>query len=516
MKKRKQQNKNAKKIIITLGTIATCIIIFSVIFAIININNKNISKGVKIEGIEVSGLTREQAKEKLEEIYKTKDITLKYEDYETTITQEELETKYDIDTAVNQAILVGKEGNIITNNYNIFFALIGKKDIAIDISINKEKLQKEIEDIQTNLSGTIEEPDYYIENDKLIITPGKQGIKIENEKLINKITENLKIPTEEQKDIEIPVINAWPNNIDIEKIHEEIFKEVQNAYITKNPTTVHPEVEGIDFNIEEAKEQLKEAKEIYEINLTITKPNITISQLGSEAFPDLIATYSTRYDGGDEARSTNLEIACKKINEKVILPGETFSYNKTLGARTTAAGYKMAKVYENGAVVDGIGGGICQISSTLYNVVLKANLEIVERRNHQFLTSYVPAGRDATVAYGVTDFKFKNNRKYALKIKASASNGIATIELYGIKEENEYKISFDYKTVSTIPFTIKYIDDNTLPVGTEIVKQKGANGIITETYIIKSLNGQVVSNELLSKDTYSAMQRIILRGTKEE
>ena len=162
MKKRKQQNKNAKKIIITLGTIATCIIIFSVIFAIININNKNISKGVKIEGIEVSGLTREQAKEKLEEIYKTKDITLKYEDYETTITQEELETKYDIDTAVNQAILVGKEGNIITNNYNIFFALIGKKDIAIDISINKEKLQKEIEDIQTNLSGTIEEPDYYI------------------------------------------------------------------------------------------------------------------------------------------------------------------------------------------------------------------------------------------------------------------------------------------------------------------------------------------------------------------
>ena len=117
-----------------------------------------------------------------------------------------------------------------------------------------------------------------------------------------------------------------------------------------------------------------------------------------------------------------------------MLPGETFSYNKTLGARSTKAGYKTAKVYENGAVVDGIGGGICQISSTLYNAVLKANMQTVERRNHQFITSYVPEGRDATVAYGVTDFKFKNTRKYAIKIKATASNGVATISIYGIKE----------------------------------------------------------------------------------
>ena len=142
-------------------------------------------------------------------------------------------------------------------------------------------------------------------------------------------------------------------------------------------------------------------------------------------------------------------------------------------------------------------------------------MEIVERKNHQFTTSYVPEGMDATVAYGITDFKFKNTRKYAIKIKANAANGVATVELYGIKEDTEYQISFDTKTVSTIPYTIKYVDDNTLSEGIEEVKQQGANGVITETYIIKSLNGQVVSNTLLSKDTYSAMQRIILRGTKK-
>lgn len=514
----KKINIEKTTLIIISVIIAIAIMIFSIIFAILNINNSNIINGIKIEGIDVSGLTREEAKTKIEAVYndkKQKDITLKYKDFETTLSQDILETNYDIEKAVNEAITTGKNGNIITNNYNILFALIGKKNIKIDMIINEEQTEKAIEDIQTNLPETIEEPDYYIEENKLIITPGKEGLKISTENLINKIKKNLQSMTTNEEYVEIPVEKAWPNKIDLEQIHSEIYKEVQDAYLTRDPITIHPEVEGIDFDIEETKKILEEDKEKYEIPLKITKPSVTTIDLGSEAFPNKLSTYTTRYDGGDKNRSTNLEIACEKINDKIILPGETFSYNKTLGARTTTAGYKTAKVYENGAVVDGIGGGICQISSTLYNAVLKANLEIVERRNHQFITSYVPEGRDATVAYGITDFKFKNSRKYAIKIKATASNGVATIDIYGIKEDTEYQITFDTKTISTIPFTTKYTDDNTLPVGIEEIKQKGANGSVTETYIIKSLNGQVVSNTLLSKDTYSAMPRIILRGTKK-
>ena len=196
------------------------------------------------------------------------------------------------------------------------------------------------------------------------------------------------------------------------------------------------------------------------------------------------------------------------------MPNETFSYNKTLGARTAAAGYKNAKVYEAGQVVDGIGGGICQISTTLYNTVLRANLEIVERKNHQFVTSYVEAGMDATVVYGMTDFKFKNTRKYPVKIIASAKNGVATVSLYGIKESEEYTFSFRTVTVSTIPTSTKYVDDPTLVVGTEKVKQKGANGKKTETYMTKMLNGKIIETKIISRDIYDAMQRIVLRGTK--
>lgn len=524
-KRRKRKKINIKKIGENKTLLATIIfiiilviMIFSVIFAILNINNNNILNGVKIEGIDVSGLSREEAKAKIETVYNAKkeeDIILKYNDFETTISQDILETNYDLDKAVNEAISLGKDGNIITNNYNILFALLGKKNIKVDMSINEEQIKDEIENIQTNIPGTIIEPDYYAENDKLIITPGQEGIKISVDNLINRIKNTLKTASSNQQYIEIPMDNVWPDKIDIEKIHDEIYKEVQDAYLTENPITIHPEVEGVDFDIEEAKKILENDSEQYKIPLKITKPNVTMEQIGAEAFPNKISFYSTRYDGGDVNRSTNLELACEKINDVIVLPGETFSYNKTLGERSKAAGYKTAKVYENGEVVDGIGGGICQISSTLYNAVLKANLEIVERRNHQFITSYVEEGRDATVAYGVTDFKFKNSRKYAIKIKASASNGVATIEIFGIKEEVEYQISFDTKTISTIPYTVKYIDDNTLKTGTEVVKQKGANGIVTETYLIKSLNGQVVSNTLLSKDTYSAMQRIVLRGTKK-
>ena len=242
---------------------------------------------------------------------------------------------------------------------------------------------------------------------------------------------------------------------------------------------------------------------------------MTIDQIGSEAFPDRLAVFTTRYDASATDRTTNLRIACQKINGTVLMPGETFSYNKTLGERTIAAGYKEAKIYSNGQVVDGLGGGICQISSTLYNAVLMSNLEIVERRNHQFVTSYLPAGRDATVVYGLTDFKFKNSRKYPVKINAGVQNGIATVSIYGIKEEQEYTVSFETRTIATLPVTTKYIDDASLAEGQEVVTQKGATGLQTETYIIKSLNGSVVSKSLLSKDTYNAMQRIVKRGTKK-
>lgn len=499
------------------GAIVLIILLFcSTIFALVNIGSEKIISGITISGIEVSGLTKEEAKEKINTIYqqkKEKEIQLQYQDYETTLNPTLMEVNYEVEKAVEEAYLIGKGSNIFVNNYNILFTLISKKNIEVNMILNEDVAKQSINDLGVNLPGVLIESSYAVEEDQLIITKGKAGIIVKTEELLSQVKENLKDNTKQENNLLIPVEEKEPEPIDIEKIHQEVYKEAKDAYYTKDPFAIYPEVEGIDFDVEAAKELLKEEKEEYIIKLTITKPKITIDKIGTEAFPDQLATFTTRYDVSDVDRSTNLQIACQKINGKVVLAGETFSYNKALGPRTAAAGYRNGKIYEGGEVVDGIGGGICQISSTLYNTVLMSNLEIVERRNHQFVTSYLPAGRDATVVYGVIDFKFKNTREYPVRIVASARNGIATISMYGIKEENEYTFSFNTKTIASIPMSTRYEEDANLPIGEEKIKQKGHNGMKTETYITKMLNGKAVSTTLLSKDTYDAMTRIIIKGT---
>ena len=510
--------KRGKKIAILLGSIIILALFFSTIFALVNMNNQKMMSGITIKGIDVSGLSKEEAKAKLETIYSEKmgkEIHLKYNEYESSLNPTLMEVSYDIDKAVEEAYKIGREGNIFINNYQILFTLIGKKDVDVNMTLNEEVTRQSIQDIGVNLPGIVIESSYFIEEDILTITRGKEGIAIDEESLLNKVKDNLNDINIQENDITIPVVHKIPEEINIDKIHEEVYKEVQDAYYTKDPFTIYPEVDGVDFDVEAAKALIAaEVKDEYQIQLIITKPKVTVSQIGSEAFPDRLSNFTTRYDASAKDRTTNLVIACQKLNGKVIMPGETFSYNQTLGKRTAAAGYKNAAVYENGQVVDGIGGGICQISSTLYNAVLMANLEIVERRNHQFVTSYLPAGRDATVVYGAIDFKFKNTRQYPIRLSASAKNGIATISIYGIKEENEYTFSFNTKTIASIPFGTKYVEDASLPAGTEKVQQNGVNGLKTETYITKMLNGKVISTTLLSRDTYDAMQKIVLKGTK--
>ena len=516
----KPKNKKRKKVIIcvTIGIIILFLLLFSSIFALININNSKIISGVKIEGIDVSGLSKDEAKAKLEAVYnekKEKEIPIKYNEFESSINPSMIELNYNIEKAVDEAINVGRNNNIFINNYNILFTLIGKKDINVEMTINEEATRKIIEDTGANLPGVVIESSYYIEGENLIITKGKEGIKIDTEGLLTKIKERLDNIAIQNDYIEIPVTTKTPEPIDVDKIHSEVYKEMQNAYYTKDPFEIHPEVEGVDFNVDEVKAMIAaEDKEEYTVKLTITKPTVTVNDIGTEAFPDKLGTFTTRYDERDTDRTTNLKLACQKLNNQVVLAGATFSYNSTLGERTIAAGYKNAKIYSNGQVVDGLGGGICQISSTLYNAVVDANLGIIERRNHQFVTSYVSAGKDATVVYGMTDFKFKNTRKYPIKIVATAQNGIATISIYGNKEEVEYDVTLEVKQLSTISVTTQYVEDSSLPVGTEKVKQVGANGVKTETYLVKSLNGKVVSREVISRDTYNAMPRIILKGTK--
>ena len=480
---------NDKKVIRIFTISSICfisfVILFFVVFSIINNNSTKMLNGIFIKNINISGLTKEEAINKIHKDILSKmpeNITLHHNDYETTISLEQIEATFDIESAVNKAYEISTQGNFLQKDITALKLLTNNINIDPVLYINRDALTNVLNDISTKLPDTIIQSSYYIEDDELIITPGRSGPVVKVEEMKNIIISAVRDLSYYDSSIEIATEVQNPNPIDVDAIHNEIYKQPVDAYYTENPRAVFAHKNGLDFNIpvEQVKNMLNSGeKDEYKVPLKIITPNVTTNMIGMEAFPDYISTFSTRYNISDRDRTTNLRLAANKINGTVLMPGETFSYNKVVGRRTIAAGYKEAKIYQDGQVIDGLGGGICQISTTLFNAVLYANLEIIEKRNHQFVPSYVSAGRDATVVYGSQDFKFKNTRNYPIKITCSVDRGNAKFDIYGLREGTEYNIDVTSKITS-----------------------RTSNAINSVTYRTLNLNGQKVKSEVISRDTY--------------
>ena len=509
----------AKKLLIILS-LFIIFFILSIIFSLLNFGSSKIISGISVGNINISNLTKENANNLLKNATSEKsknEITLEYTNennkYEKKLDLSILNIDYNLENAINTSYNIGRNGNIFKSNFEIAKTLVFKNNVDLDIEIDEKMLNTIISDISSNLPGKLVQSGYYVEDKNLIITKGASGIVVDKEALVQEITQYIKDLSQNTTTLSIPVIMVEPDKIDIDKIHSEIYKKAKNAYFEEEPFKVYPEVKGIDFDVSKAQKFMNENANNSEftIELKQTNPKITLKNLKINIFPDELSTFFIQYDENNKDRTTNLNIAAAKIDGTIIMPGEEFSYNKVVGARSIEAGYKEAKIYQNGQVVDGLGGGICQISSTLYNAVVCANLEVTERFNHQFITSYVKPGRDATVAYGSKDLKFKNNRTYPIRIDVYVSNGMAKVDIYGIKEKEEKSVSIEVETVSTIPYETKYIKDSSLDLGDEIVKQRGADGVVVNAYKITKENGNIVSKELLSKDTYKPLERIVAK-----
>ncbi len=513
------RKKHTKAIVIIICIIVFLIILglLSTIFALININSNKIISGVSILGIDVSELTKEEANTKVSDSLNSRlDTNLVFEHNGVlyNLLPSQLECSYDISKAVDEAYNYGRNGNIFQNNFDILNTLINKKDVIVDFAYNSNLYDSAVEQMNSNFDDGIKQASYTIDGNNLIITSGKKGNIIKSNELKDLIVEKLTAENYNTDSIEIPVEEVEPDAIDIDKIHSEIYKEAKDAYYTTDPYAVYPSSNGLDFNIsiDEAKQMISLPQETYTIPLKVLYPEVTTNEIGREAFPDLLASYTTSYASSNSNRSTNIALAASKINGTVLMPGEEFSFNGTVGKRTAAAGFKIAGVYSNGQVTNDYGGGICQVSSTLYNSVLRANLEITNRVNHTFTVGYVPIGLDATVSWGSPDFKFKNSRSYPIKIVATTANKKITVSVYGLKEDVEYEVELvSYKT-GTVPYTTVYTTDSSLAPGKTKVVQSGSNGAKSEAYKILKLNGKEVSRTLLSKDTYSPHNQIIARG----
>ena len=525
VKENKTEGKKSKNIYILLAVFIISFIFFSVIFAVLNMNNSNVIKGVYIENVNISNLSKEDVSNLVnEKIGKLETVEVYYGEYNEVLKLEDIGLEISAKEAINKAVNIGKSNNILIDNFSILKSMLFKTNIEIDIEIDKEKFSEMTKNIQAEIPEKIEQYSYEIKDDELIITNGKAGRAIIQDKLEDIVVGNVKKQFNGIKEtIEVPVKFEEPEKINIEEIYEEIYKEAKDAYIIedkeKDIFELHKEENGVDFKItvEEARQIIIEEKETYTIPLKITKPKVAVKDLGDKLFKKTLSKYTTIYDAGNYNRSHNVALAAKTLNGTILLPGETFSYNGKLGNTNAAKGYKQATAYVGGKVVPSYGGGICQVSSTLYNAVLYANLEIVERYNHSYAVSYVPAGRDATVAYGGKDFKFKNNRTYPIKIVASAKNGIVSISIAGIEEEmDKYEIVLTSTVLSTKANQTVYEKNSSLEEGKEKVIQSGYTGKTSIAYkIVKNPDGSIKSKTVLSKDTYKPMNRIVEVGTKK-
>lgn len=480
---KKEKNKKKKtwlRVLLTIIILTLIGVILSTVFSLINLNNTKLMRGIYVNGTDISNLSKQEAINKLNDSINgdSNVITVYRNGVTDTIQLSEIGGSFDAEKIVEEAYKIGREGNIVKCNYDIMFAQLFKKKIKANLNYDEELFEKRLEKTSLKMPDVALNASYVIDGDKLIIKSSTAGYKIKKDEFENKMKEAFSTG---EKSFEIPTEKVDRQEIDIDKIYKEVYKQPVNAYYTKEPQAIYKEEKGLDFAItlDEAKKIIQEDKEEYEIPLKELEPSIKVKDLDDGAFPNLLATFTTYYGTGDTGRCHNIYLAAKSITQTVVMPGETFSYNNLIGECSPRTGYRESTIYLNGELSTGIGGGICQVSTTLYNAVVRANLEIVQRRNHSLSVTYVPLGQDAMVSIGSSDFQFKNNRDYPIKVVAYTGTGSITCQIYGLKNDVEY----DVKLVTNV---ISKTDTKTK----------------TQTYKILYQNGKEVSRTLLSTDTY--------------
>jgi len=250
------------------------------------------------------------------------------------------------------------------------------------------------------------------------------------------------------------------------------------------------------------------------LRLEEIKPEKTAEDVAGMGINGLVSQFVTRFDASQANRSYNIVVAAGALDGLLVKPGEVVSFNQIVGPRSTAAGYREAPVVVNNELVPGIGGGVCQVSTTLYNSLLVGNFEIVYRRPHSIPVGYVPIGRDATVTYGGIDFKFRNNRQSYMFIKSSVKGNLLTFKIFGNINEKLPVVIIDNINQIIEP-KVSYEKDPNLDRGKEVVKEPGRKGYRTTTVRVVYQNGRVIKREVVTKSYYKPKNKIIAVGTRK-
>ncbi len=496
-----------------------------------------ILNNVTIGGVHVGGLTRSQAEDVLRSAtghtYTQQDMILVLPDVTLRFSPADTGARLDVQAAVKAAWQYGRTGSDAQREQAYQNSLVANHAIALlpYLQLNQDTIRKTIQDYADSFGSDYREASYALEGElpelsedrfdpesysqALIITLGTPGLGINVEELVERVLDGYSFNTflVEVKDLP-PSSN--PERPDLQAIYDEFYIAPVSASLNHQTFETIPGTYGRDFDRLEAQKLVDAA----DYGQTISIPMRALAPEANEdamLYQDILGYCETPHTD-NQKRNQNLKLVCQLLDGLVLQPGQVFSYNGSVGERTAERGFQKAPAYSGTELVDSVGGGVCQGSSTIYYAALLADMEIVDRINHGFPSSYCDLGMDATVNWGGPDFKFRNTSNYPIQIKAEVSDGYVKMWIMGT-DERDYYIKMEYVIVNTsYPQKIyeEFPPDSGYRDGQ--VLQSGSTGYLVKTYRCKYSKA---TNELISRDyeatsSYMLKNWIVVRIIEEE
>ncbi|MGH4124975.1 MAG: VanW family protein [Clostridium sp.] len=382
-----------------------------------------------------------------------------------------------------------------------------KKKINIITEEKKYTLDYSMLDAKYNINEAIEEAYSYgrdlnmFQKYKAIKNPVEKQIKLTfqyNDKIVDKmLTEIAKNINKKAVNATITMVSSGQFNV----TNDASGRQLQEDTLKKD---IKSKINGVL------------SADVISIVAPVSKVKPKISEAALKGINKRISTYTTNYASSEEGRATNIALSTKSINGTLLMPGEVFSFNGTVGERTAARGYQSAGVIIGDKIEQGLGGGICQVSSTLYNAILGTELVSVERIHHTISSGYIPKGQDATVDYGNLDYKFKNTYKYPIYIEGIVSNRNIYFNVYSNSSltNRTYEIISEMLEV-TQPKT-EIIKDATKYEGESEIVKTGYNGFKVRVSRKTYENGKLIDTKVINNDTFNVINGVIKVGTKKK
>ena len=378
-------------------------------------------------------------------------------------------------------------------------------------AINFISLQKQTDDMDKTISLSYLDKNYDISLSELGYTYdfekavdeayslGREGNPIERYRFIKELKKgqgNIVLEPKYDMDLVLKLVD---------KIEEDLYQEAKDASLEFNSGSfvVSKAMPGITLKKSDLINQIVDSINNpgnIQIPVDIVEPKITEDLLGR--VNGIIGQFSTSFKGSSSGRIQNIRQSAKAVSNLLVLPGEEFSFNELVGPIGPSTGYTEAPVIVNGELTPGLGGGVCQSSTTLYNALLLSDVKIVERHPHSIAAAYVPRGTDGAVARGYLDLKFMNNFDFPIYIHSSISGNTIQFYVYGDKNSKDYSVKIEPELLQTIPYKVQEIYDATLEPGARVLQQEGRTGYKVRTFKSIIKDGIVIERTQINYDYY--------------